>query len=138
VEGISEWVEQERKDRADRENREAERKAKTLHARDMMDANQLQGSLARLGIVTPSTAVGQQSSLGNGPIEPVGVPSATTTTRETMNTPSPSPNLAALGNGAVVASVPAAADAGLSPKLIVNGAIDSIPTTPPMTPLTVT
>ena len=51
VEGVSGWVMQERKDRADREVREAERKAKR-------DANQLQGSLgslARLGIVTPST-----------------------------------------------------------------------------------
>ena len=54
VEGILDWVMQERKDRDEREAREAERKAKR-------DANQPQdslGSFARLGI-TPTTAVGQ-------------------------------------------------------------------------------
>jgi chaperone BCS1 len=55
VEGILDWIVQERKEKADREVREAERKAKNLEARDKRDANQLQGSLARLGIVTPST-----------------------------------------------------------------------------------
>ena len=64
VEGISDWVVQERKERDNREVREAERKAKSLEARDKRDANQLQGSLARLGIVTPTSAaattVGQQ------------------------------------------------------------------------------
>jgi len=60
AEGVLDWVVQERKDRVDREVREAERKAKR-------DANQFQGSLgslARLGIVSPTTAtattVGQQ------------------------------------------------------------------------------
>ena len=128
VEGISEWVKQERKDRMDREGREVERKAKTLEARDKRDANHLQGSLARLGIVTPSTVVGQQ------PFEPVSVPSATTTT--TTNTAIP--NLAVLGNdlgvASVPASVPAATDAGPRPKPMVNGATHSTPITPPMSP----
>ena len=77
VEGVLDWVVQERKERADRESRDAEKKAKSLEARDKRDANQLQGSLARLGIVTPSTSVGQH------------LPSAMTTT--TTSTPISNP-----------------------------------------------
>ena len=68
AEGVSEWVTQERKDRTDRELREAERKAKNLEARDKRDASQLQGSLARLGIVASPTAVGQQLGPVSEPI----------------------------------------------------------------------
>ena len=71
VEGISEWIVQERKEKMEREAREAERKAKNLEARDKREVTQLQGSLAKLGIVPPSTAVGQQ------PLGPTGEPSAT-------------------------------------------------------------
>ena len=70
VEGVSDWVEQERRDRKDREDREAERKAKR-------DANQLQGSLARLGIVTPNTAT---AAVGQQPLGSVLEPTVITTT----------------------------------------------------------
>ena len=119
VEGVSEWVEQERKDRADREAREAERKAKSLEARDKRDANQLQGSLARLGIVTPAITVGQ-------PLRPVGVPTSPATTDTTST---PTSNLA-LGSSPVAASV-----ASPHKPIVngVNGTTNDIPITPPIT-----
>jgi len=58
VQGVSEWVLQERKEREEREVRDAEKKAKSLEARDVRGANQLHGSLARLGIVSPSNGTG--------------------------------------------------------------------------------
>ncbi|KAF8809901.1 P-loop containing nucleoside triphosphate hydrolase protein [Phlegmacium glaucopus] len=128
VEGVGEWVVEERKEREDRKVREAERKAKTLEARDKRDATQLQGSLARLGIVTPSATVGQL----------VGPISESTTT---MSAPIPSP--AALGGGPVapVPTQPAYllsvtdVDNNVVPsKPMVNGVTDSTPITPPTTP----
>ena len=126
VEGVSDWVVQERKEKTDREVRESERKAKSLEARDKRDANQLQGSLARLGIVTPSTAaVGQQQPLGS-----VREPTAMTT-----SIPVP-PNPTALGEAAPLLAVVAVDNIDAGPnghKPIMNGATDSRPTTPPRT-----
>ena len=124
VEGILDWVMQERKDRGDREAREAERKAKR-------DANQLQGSLgslARLGI-TPTTVVGQQ------PLAPVFEPAVTAAS--IPSTPSalttPMFNLDAIGEEA--ARQVARRLQGVSfddiDKPIANGATDSGPATPP-------
>jgi len=122
VEGVSDWVVQERKDKADREVRKAEKKAKSLEAKDKREINQLQGSLARLGIVTPTT-VGQ-------PLGPVREPTAMTTTS------TPIPNRTALEDVARAAPQLAVAvdniDAGPSHhKPVVNGATDSGPMTPP-------
>lgn len=122
VEGISEWVAQERKERADRETREAERKAKNLEARDKRDANQLQGSLARLGIVTPSSAVSQSFAS-------IREPTATTTT----STPIPNPTALEDVAGAAAAPLPAAAVDNIDArrhKPKVNGTTDSRPVTP--------
>ena len=123
VEGVSDWVVLERKERTDREVRENERKAKSLEARDKRDANQLQGSLARLGIVTPSTAVGQQ------PFGSVREPTAMTTTSTTV------PNPTTPGEAAPLLAV-AVDNIDASPngrKPIMNGATDSRPMTPPRT-----
>lgn len=117
VEGIAGWVVQERKDREDRKVREAERKTKTLEARDKRDANQLQGSLARLGIVAPPTVAGQQ------PLGPT-IMSA------------PMPNSVALGGGPVAPAPtqPALLAVNVPSKPMVNGVTNSEPITPPRTP----
>ena len=141
VEGISEWVVQERKERADREKREAERKAKSWEARDKRDANQLQGSLARLGLVTPSTTatatvsnVGQQ--LLGSVREPTAMPTTTTTT---TSTPIPNPtahegNVALRTDPILALAVNNNINGGLTfQKPIVNGTTDNRTMTPPST-----
>jgi chaperone BCS1 len=131
VEGISDWVVQERKERADREVREAERKAKNLEARDMRDANQLQGSLARLGMVTPLTG-GGATAVGQQPLGSVREPTAMTTTTR-------SPNLNGLEDVAGAAPLPsvlAVDNVDASPsrhKPKVNGTTNGRPMTPPRT-----
>ena len=133
VQDVSKWVVQERKDKEDRKARDAERKAKTLEARDKRDATQLQGSLARLGIVSPSAAVGQS-------VRPTSEQAATRVTS------TPVLNSAAPEDDPVVAPVatqpahllPVSVDnIGAVPsafKPIPNGATDNIPITPPGTP----
>ena len=78
VQGVLEWVLQERKEREEREVREAEKKAKSLEARDVRGANQLQGSLARLGIMTPSNGTGTSQQLVGSVREPTTIPNPTT------------------------------------------------------------
>ena len=133
VQGVSKWVVQERKDKEDRKARDAERKAKTLEARDKRDATQLQGSLARLGIVSPSAAVGQS-------VRPTSEQAATTVTSTlVLNTAAPEGDPVA----APVATQPAhllpvsVDNIGAVPstfKPIANGTTDNIPITPPGTP----
>ena len=137
------WVVQERKDRADREVREAERKAKR-------DANQLQGSLgslARLGIVAPSTAgaaVTPTTTVGQQPLGPVFEPTAmitpsTSSISSTLSTPFI--DVAAIGEeaaGHVAGRLQGFTHGNTdeSPsrlKPIVNGTTDSGPITPPGT-----
>ena len=135
VEGVSDWVVQERKDRADREAREAERKAKSLEARDKRDANQLQGSLARLGIVTPSTTnttTVSQPLLGSVP-EPTAM---TTTSTPIPNNPTVHEDVAEIPSlfSSTVVDDTDTVDTGPSRhKPTVNGATDSRPITPPRT-----
>ena len=134
VEGVLEWVMQERKERADRESREAERKAKSWEARDKRDANQLQGSLARLGLVTPSTT--STTTVGQQLLGSVREPTAMMTT--TTSTPIPNPT--AHGEDVAPRADPQLAlpinniNGGLTrQKPVVNGTTDSNPMTPPRT-----
>ena len=133
VDGILDWVVQERKDREDKEVREAERKAKR-------DANQ---SLTRMGIVSPPPTTTTTGTVDQQPLLPVLEP-MTPSTPNTLGTPPFELNMdmAAIAEEArrqVVQNleglnfVSIDGDEGLIPKPIVNGTTESGFITPPGT-----